>query len=240
MKQISFLITSWHNDIIKLINWCVLRRNVSRLLTFIGSRYVLFLYFRSFGSVSRSTLFSTINTTTVIYSSYDMVSHTWKILYSSSSDHHHTVFLEIVFYSRNICKYFSTITKSHLSNFTLSWVRFLRFHDGNLETYTSFEWSRNLYFFVHFQFVQTKLKRRRFRFVLLLRSTCLDELIDSRHITKKLAINFWITLTIVAIYNKKSSQNLSNYLPFLIVLWVRWSFQVLLFMFIIVAGRWLC
>jgi len=64
-------------------------------------RFALFFWF--FCSVEWSSLSSFIYWIRVEFPSQDVISHTWKVLYSSSSHQHYAVFLERVRFSWNVC-----------------------------------------------------------------------------------------------------------------------------------------
>lgn len=141
--------------------------------------------FRLFCTIQWSSLFSIWYWISVILSSHNMISHSWKVFYSTSSHQNHTMFLESMRFSRDICQYFCSIWKSHFCKLSLSWVWFFRSHYGNSQTNTSFKrcWFFNL--FICFEFVYTKLKYRSLWFKGLLFSSFFDQLIDCWHTINK-------------------------------------------------------
>lgn len=112
-----------------------------------------------------------------------MILHTRKIFYSSSSYKYHTVFLERMLFSWDICDNFCTIRKSYLSDFSLCWVRFLWRHYRHLDTYTSLKRSRNIDRTVTFERIDTKHQRRGFWFLYVWCSSFLNQLCNCRHST---------------------------------------------------------
>ena len=110
-----------------------------------------------------------------------MISHTRQILYSTSSHHHHGVFLEIMLDTRYICQYFSAIWEPDFCNLSLSGVRFFGFCNIYLETDSSFEGRGYIGFFVHIKFVDAKHQCRWLRFVCTWCTTVLEKLVDSWH-----------------------------------------------------------
>ncbi len=142
--------------------------------------YLLFS-FRLFCTIERPSLFSFVNRICIVFSSDDMISHSWKILYSSSSYQHNTVFLKCMRFTRNICQNFSSIRKSYFCKFSLCWIWFLRTHYRYLQTYASFEWCRFVDSLVIVEFIDAKLQSRSFGLIHLLSSSFFDQLVDSWH-----------------------------------------------------------
>jgi hypothetical protein len=48
----------------------------------------------------------------------DVVSNTWKVLYTSTANEDNGVFLEVVTFTADICPYFVTVRKTHTGDFT--------------------------------------------------------------------------------------------------------------------------
>ena len=157
-----------------IFNHCHLRTNKNKLK--------LFTSLRSLCSIARSTLLSICYCICIVFSSHDMVSHTWQILHSSSSYKHNTMLLEWVSLSWNICQYFCTIRKPYLCELSLSWIWFLWSHYWYLKTYPSLEWSRLCNLFVSLKLVYSKLKDRCLWLKGFLYSSFFNKLINRWHL----------------------------------------------------------
>src|SRR5699024_4436762 len=88
-----------------------------------------------------TALSASVDTGSVKRTAHDMVTHTWQVFYTAAADKYHTVLLEVVPDSRNVCIHFDIIRKSHTSIFTESRVRFLRRHRTHTSADTTFLWS---------------------------------------------------------------------------------------------------
>ena len=141
---------------------------------------VLFFCFWLLGTIERTTLSSFIDTLTVEDSTYDVVSYTWEIFHTTTTDHDYWVLLEIVPFSSDVWDNFVSIRQTNFGNFSESWVWLLRSTRVHLETDSSTlrrcEWT---HFFA--QTVLVELKSWGFTFLCCVFSFTTNELIDSRH-----------------------------------------------------------
>ena len=131
-------------------------------------------------SIQRSWLTSLVDTLTVENSSKDMVSYTWKILHTSTSDHDNGVFLEVMSFSSDVGNHFISICEANLCHLSKRWIRLLRSTRVHLETDSSTlrrsERTHRL-----LQAISIELKRWWFAFFCWIFSFATNELVDSRH-----------------------------------------------------------
>jgi len=144
---------------------------------------LLLFFLWSLNSIYWSALLSRFYWIRIVYTSDDMILHTRQIFYSSTSDHYYRMLLKSMLFTWYVCNHLNTIWKPYLSNLSLCRIRFLRFSNSNLETYPTFEWSRNKNFLITLKLINTKLKRWGLRLIFLRFSSVLNQLIDSRHST---------------------------------------------------------
>jgi hypothetical protein len=48
----------------------------------------------------------------------DVVTNTWKVWHTSTTNEHNSVFLKVVAFAADVCPYFLTISKANTGNFT--------------------------------------------------------------------------------------------------------------------------
>lgn len=68
-------------------------------------------------SVETAALLTAVHTLRIQNTANDVVTHTWKVLYTATADENHGVLLQVVTFSWNICRNFHTVGKAHLRNF---------------------------------------------------------------------------------------------------------------------------
>ena len=146
-----------------------------------GLMFNYILWFRSLCTIKRSTLSSRIYRIRVIFTSYKMIFHSWKVFYSTSLYQYYWVFLKSMFFSRNIYSSLWTIRHSYSCYLSLCWVRFFRSHNCHLKTYSSLEWRRIEYFFIMIQSIKRELHSWSFRSIRSFHSRTFNKLLNSRH-----------------------------------------------------------
>jgi hypothetical protein len=85
-------------------------------------------------------LFATLDTLKIERTTDDMITDTWKIRDTTTTDKHDCVLLEVVTFTTDICPNFLTVGKAHTSDLAKSGVRLLWSLGCNFDTYTTFEW----------------------------------------------------------------------------------------------------
>ena len=80
----------------------------------------LFCVFRSFCTVFRTSLSSLSNTCCIKCSSDDVVSCSWKVFYSSSTNKYNTMLLKVMSFSWDIACYFDTVRKTNSGDLSKS------------------------------------------------------------------------------------------------------------------------
>ena len=80
----------------------------------------LFLIFWSLSAVFRTSLSSLSNTCCIKCSSYDMVSCTWKVFYSSSTDQNNAMLLKVVSFSWDVACYFDSVRQTYSGDLSKS------------------------------------------------------------------------------------------------------------------------
>ena len=62
----------------------------------------------------------------VEHSADDVVAHAGEVLHSSAADHHDRVFLEVMFFARDVARHFVAVGEAHAGDFAERRVRFFR------------------------------------------------------------------------------------------------------------------
>jgi hypothetical protein len=100
-------------------------------------------------TVLRTAAVTASDTEGVKLTANDVITHTRKVLYTTTANQHNAVFLQVVAFARNICRNFVARSKAHTGNLTESRVRLLGSHRLNDETNAAA--------------LRARLKRRRLR-----------------------------------------------------------------------------
>jgi hypothetical protein len=91
-------------------------------------------------TVFGTALFTTLDTLEIQSTTDDVITHTWKIWNTTTTDKHDSVLLEVVAFATDVGPNFLAVSKAHTSNLTKSGVRFLWSLGSNLDTDTTLEW----------------------------------------------------------------------------------------------------
>lgn len=122
------------------------------------------LRFWFFGAVAGTSLFAVLYALRVENTANNMIAYTREVLHSASTDHHYTVFLQIVSFSRNIGVNFDMVGQANLGEFSQGRVRFLGSHGADLDADAAFEGAGVLDLTV-FQSVESGEQSRGFAFL---------------------------------------------------------------------------
>ena len=141
---------------------------------------LLFFCFWFFRTVEWARLTTLIDTLTVEKTTYDMVSHTWKILHTTTTYHHDWVLLKVVSFTSDIRDDFVSIGKTYFCYLSESWVWLLWSTRIHLETDTttlrSRKWRESL-----LEGILIELKSRRLTLASRILSFFTDKLVDCSH-----------------------------------------------------------
>src|SRR5574340_870055 len=107
---------------------------------FILSPFRLCFWF--FSTVFRTALFTISYTCSIKCTTNDMVTYPWKVFYTSTTDKHNTVFLQVMSDTWNVSSNFNKVAQTYTSKFTKGRVRFFRCHSSNTSCNTTFLWCR--------------------------------------------------------------------------------------------------
>lgn len=131
-------------------------------------------------TVERTSLSSFFYTLTIKYTTDNMITYTWKILYTTSTNHNNRVFLQVVPFTSDIGDNFVSICKTNLCNLSESRVWLLWSWCIYLETYSSSLWScKRAHLFCKRIFVE--LKSWRLTLARLVFALWANELANCRH-----------------------------------------------------------
>jgi len=81
------------------------------------------------------------HTSGVKYTTDDVIADTRQVFYTTTANHHHRVFLQVVTLARNICGNFNTIGQADAGYFSLCRVRFFRRYYPHAGANSAFQWS---------------------------------------------------------------------------------------------------
>lgn len=113
--------------------------------------------FRLLSSMKRSSFSPFGSSISIIFSSNNLIFYSRQVLCPPPLHQHHTVFLDSMLLSRDVCPFLRSIRKPNSSNLSLRGVRFFRSLNRNFQTHSSLKRSSNLYFLIMFQSIKTKL-----------------------------------------------------------------------------------
>ena len=85
----------------------------------------LTLGFRPLCSIFRTTLCTPLNTCCVQRTTYNVITYSWQVFHTTSTNQHNAVFLQVMAFTTNVCIDFIAICQTNTSYFTHSRVRFL-------------------------------------------------------------------------------------------------------------------
>ena len=88
--------------------------------------------------VFAATTLSALNSFGVFRPTNDVVTDSGQVAYSSASDQHYRVLLQVVPFARNICRYFDVVRETDSRYFSQCGVRLLGGDGANLQADTSF------------------------------------------------------------------------------------------------------
>ena len=142
--------------------------------------YILFFCFWFLCSIQWARLPALIDTLTIEKTSNDMISYTWKILHTTTTDHHDWVFLKIMSFTSDVGDDFISVCKSYFCYLSEGWIRLLRSTRIYLETDSPTLRSRKRRESL-LQRVLVELKSRRLTLTSRIFSFFADELIDCSH-----------------------------------------------------------
>src|SRR3989344_7058345 len=118
--------------------------SILRLGTSLRLGMVLFLnllsFFRALSTVFRAGLLTIFHASCIQAAAHHVVTHTWQILYTTTTQQHNRVLLQIVAFAADVANHFIAVGQAHFGNFTQSRVWLLWRSGIHTGTYTAFLW----------------------------------------------------------------------------------------------------